>query len=191
MVSSPFTQVLHNWKQGDKSAEGELYHIAYTQLRRLAEQEQARNASKYGDSNPILNDSIHSTTALVHEAYLRLSQTDLDDVQHRRDFYLKAAKIMRQILIDHARHKQAQKRQPVTLLTQGDRDSSTSFEQLVIMDKTLDTFSARYPRQSNALKLKYLIGMKVDEISELLECSRSLIEKDLKFALCWFQSRLS
>lgn len=189
MISSPFTQVLNNWKQGDKPAESELYHLAYTQLRRLAEQEQQRNARKYGDSNPILNDSIHSTTALVHEAYLRLSQTDLDDVHQRRDFYLKAAKIMRQILIDHARHKQAQKRQPVTLLPE--TEQSASFEQLVIMDKTLDTFSARYPRQSDALKLKYLIGMKVDEISELLECSRSLIEKDLKFALCWFQSRLS
>lgn len=189
MNHTPFTQVLHHWKQGGKRAESELYRIAYAHLRRLAEQEQTRNISKYGDGNPVINDSIHSTTALVHEAYLRLSQSTLDDVHHRRDFYLKAAKIMRQILIDHARHKQAQKRLPVTVVAE--KNAAASFEQLIIMDKTLDTFSARYPRQSNALKLKYLIGMKIDEISELLECSRSLIEKDLKFALCWFQSRLS
>ncbi|POB67974.1 RNA polymerase subunit sigma, partial [Vibrio vulnificus] len=63
--------------------------------------------------------------------------------------------------------------------------------QLIIMDKALDNFSVRYPRQSNALKLKYLMGMKNQEISELLECSASLIEKDLKFSRSWLQSRMA
>lgn len=57
------------------------------------------------------------------------------------------------------------------------KDEEDRFEQLIIMDKALDSFSTRYPRQSSALKLKYLMGMKNQEISELLECSASLIEK--------------
>jgi len=81
-----------------------------------------------------------------------------------------AAKVMRQILIDNARSHQAQKRQHITLM----KDEEDRFEQLIIMDKALDSFSTRYPRQSSALKLKYLMGMKNQEISELLECSASL-----------------
>lgn len=88
-------------------------------------------------------------------------------------FFLMAAKVMRQILIDNARSHQAQKRQHITLM----KDEEDRFEQLIIMDKALDSFSTRYPRQSSALKLKYLMGMKNQEISELLECSASLIEK--------------
>jgi RNA polymerase sigma factor (sigma-70 family) len=71
------------------------------------------------------------------------------------------------------------------------RDEEDRFEQLIIMDKALDNFSSRYPRQSSALKLKYLMGMKNQEISELLECSASLIEKDLKFSRSWLQSRMA
>jgi len=59
-----------------------------------------------------------------------------------------------------------------------------------VIDQALDSFSLRYPRQSNAIKLKYLMGLKNDEISELLECSSSLIEKDLKFSKSWLQARM-
>ncbi|MCQ6508084.1 sigma-70 family RNA polymerase sigma factor, partial [Vibrio parahaemolyticus] len=71
------------------------------------------------------------------------------------------------------------------------KDEEDSFEQLIIMDKALDSFSTRYPRQSRALKLKYLMGMKNQEISELLECSARLIEKYLKFSRSWLQSRMA
>lgn len=98
-----------------------------------------------------------------------------------------AAKVMRQILIDNARHLQAQKRQQMTMISDQDGDK---FEQFMMMDKAIDNFSIHYPRQSQALKLKYLMGMRNREISELLECSASLIEKDLKFSRCWLQSKL-
>ena len=111
----------------------------------------------------------------------------MSEIETKRDFFLMAAKVMRQILIDNARAHQAQKRQHITLM----KEEEDRFEQLIIMDKALDSFSVRYPRQSNALKLKYLMGMKNQEICELLECSASLIEKDLKFSRSWLHSRMA
>ena len=186
--SSEITQIIKQWQAGDKQAESKLYQFAYLQLRNIAKQERDRSAAKYGLENQVLVDSVNSTTALVHDAYLKLSNTDMESVENKRDFYLMAAKVMRQILIDNARSLQAQKRQHITMIPNSQDDK---FEQLVIMDKALEHFSVRYPRQSNALKLKYLMGMRTKEISHLLECSASLIEKDLKFSRCWLQSRMA
>ncbi len=174
---STLTQIIQQWQAGDKQAESELYQFAYLQLRKIAQQERERNAEKYGTDNKVLSDSVNSTTALIHDAYLKMSNCDMSEIETKRDFFLMAAKVMRQILIDNARSHQAQKRQHITLM----KEEEDRFEQLIIMDKALDNFSVRYPRQSNALKLKYLMGMKNQEICELLECSASLIEKDLKF----------
>lgn len=186
--SSHLTQIIQQWQAGDKLAESQLYQFAYLQLRKIAEQERARSAEKYGIDNQVLTDSVNSTTALIHDAYLKISNSELHDIHGRRSFFLMAAKVMRQILIDNARTLQAQKRQQLTIVHQSNDDQ---FEQLITMDKALDSFSVRYPRQSSALKLKYLMGMQNQEISELLECSASLIEKDLKFSRCWLQSRMA
>lgn len=181
------TQIIHQWQSGNKQAESELYQFAYLQLRKISQQERKRNAEKYGPENKVLIDSVNSTTALIHDAYLKISNYNRRDIKTKRDFFLMVAKVMRQILIDHARAHQAQKRQHCTVMN----EEEDRFEQLIIMDKALDSFSIRYPRQSSALKLKYLMGMKSQEISELLECSASLIEKDLKFSRSWLQSRLA
>lgn len=182
------TEIIQLWQAGDKQAENKLYQFAYLQLRKIAQQERARSAEKYGDENQVLADSVNSTTALIHEAYLKMSTADLSDVQSQREFYLMAAKIMRQILIDNSRAHQAQKRQQQA----EEQDCQQhKFEQLFILDRALDSFSVRYPRQSNALKLKYLMGLKNQEISQLLECSNSLIEKDLKFSRSWLQARMT
>lgn len=105
-----FTQILHQWQQGDKEAEAQLYQLAYQQLRRLAEQERRKNIAKYGHDNPVLSEELYNTTVLVHEAYIKLAQADLQQIRHQREFLLLAAKVMGQILIDHARTVQAQKR---------------------------------------------------------------------------------
>lgn len=181
------TQIIHQWQSGSKQAESELYQFAYLQLRKISRQERDRNAEKYGTDNKVLADSVNCTTALIHDAYLKMSNCNRSEIATKRDFFLLATKVMRQILIDNARSHQAQKRQHCTVMNE-DEDR---FEQLLIMDKALDCFSIRYPRQSRALKLKYLMGMNSQEISELLECSASLIEKDLKFSRSWLQSRLT
>ncbi|MDF2154051.1 ECF-type sigma factor [Vibrio sp. CAU 1672] len=184
---STLSHIIQQWQAGNKLAESELYQFAYLQLRKIAQQERERNAERYGTDNKVFADSVNSTTALIHDAYLKMSNADMNGIETKRDFFLMAAKVMRQILIDNARAHQAQKRQHMTML----KDEDDRFEQLIIMDKALDSFSLRYPRQSNALKLKYLMGMKNQEISELLKCSASLIEKDLKFSRSWLQSRMA
>lgn len=186
-ATEDLTQIINEWQVGNKNAETELYKFAYLQLRHIALEERVRSAQKYGDDNQVLNDSMNSTTALIHDAYLKISSSNLQSISNKRDFFLMAAKVMRQILIDNARHLQAQKRQQLTLVSS---DHDDRFEQFIIMDKAIDSFSLRYPRQSQALKLKYLMGMRNQEISQLLECSDSLIEKDLKFSRTWLQSKL-
>lgn len=188
-MSQDITRIIQQWHHGDKAAEAELYQFAYLQLRTIAQQERARCAKKHGDDNQVISDCINNTTALIHDAYLKLAGTDLSHIENRRQFYLMAAKVMRQILIDHARSLSAKKRQPVNPI-QPNHDNS-NVEQLLDMDQVLDHFSLRYPRQSNALKLKYLLGMKNQEISQLLECSASLIEKDLKFSRSWLQAQMA
>ena len=191
--SQPLTKIIQQWHTGNKQAESQLYQFAYLQLRKIAQQERARNAEKYGVDNHVLADSISSTTALIHDAYLKMSNSDMPDIANKRTFFMMAAKVMRQILIDNARMLQAQKRQQLTRIA-SERDANAHddrFEQLMIMDKALDSFSVRYPRQSDALKLKYLMGLQNQEISELLECSASLIEKDLKFSRSWLQTRMA
>ncbi|WP_194439655.1 ECF-type sigma factor [Vibrio fluminensis] len=188
-MGSPLTTIIHQWQSGDKHAENKLYQFAYLQLRTIAQQERARSAQKYGHDNKVLMDSVNSTTALIHDAYLKLSHSEMLNIGNHRDFYLMAARIMRQILIDNARTQLAQKRQHGQELHL-DEKPQRGFEEILVVDEVLDSFSERYPRQSNAVKLKYLMGLKNDEISELLECSSSLIEKDLKFSRSWLQARM-
>ncbi len=79
----------------------------------------------------------------------------MSHIENRRQFYLMATKVMRQILVDHARSLSAKKRQQVTVVQ---HDDDNRFEQMLNIDKMLDNFSLHYPRQSDALKLKYLLG---------------------------------
>lgn len=187
MTTTDVSHIIPHWQSGNKTAENQLYQHAYLQLHKLAQKERKRNAIKHGENNGVLIDSVNCTTALIHDAYIKLSNSTVSDIKSQRDFLLMMTKIMQQILIDNARALQAQKRQVPTALN----DEHDPFEQFIIMDKALDNFSQRYPRQSYALKLKYLLGMKNQEIGELLECSASLIEKDLKFSRCWLQSRMA
>ncbi|WP_260261373.1 ECF-type sigma factor [Vibrio intestinalis] len=189
-MASSLTNIIQQWQAGDKQAENKLYQFAYLQLRKIAQQERERCARKHGDENKVLLDSVNSTTALIHDAYLKLAQFDLKEVRSQREFYLMAAKVMRQILVDNARFQLAKKRQNEE---DGELQNQhhQAFEELFVVDQALDNFSVRYPRQSNAIKLKYLMGLKNNEIGQLLECSSSLVEKDLKFSRSWLQARMA
>ncbi|MGI9875789.1 ECF-type sigma factor [Vibrio chagasii] len=180
--------IIRGWKAGHKWAEQKLYRFAYAHLYALAQKERKRSTTKHEQSCWVSWNSIHNTTALVHDAYLKLSLAEAQSIEDTRDFLLMAAKIMRQILIDNARRQQAQKRQlPTKVPPQEERH----FEQLIIMDKAVDRFTLNYPRQSQAFKLKYLMGLQTQEISQLLTCSDSLIEKDLKFSRSWLTRKIN
>lgn len=180
--------IVSDWKAGYKGAEQKLYHFAYSHLYTLAQQERKRSTTKHEQSCWVSWNSINNTTALVHDAYLKLSSADTQSITNTRDFLLLATKIMRQILIDNARRQQAQKRQQPASMNHPEQ---VHFEQLIIMDKAVDHFTLNYPRQSQAFKLKYLMGLQTQEISQLLTCSDSLIEKDLKFSRFWLTRKIN
>ncbi|QIA64572.1 sigma-70 family RNA polymerase sigma factor [Vibrio astriarenae] len=191
MTDQVNTQLFQQYLLGNKTAEAKLYSLAYTRLKDIAHATRAQSAQRHGEGNKVLSDSISATTALVHDAYVKLNHLSKDSLNTQRDFYLLAAKAMQQILIDNSRALAAQKRQP--LQEPKPQSSATVSEMvgLVSFEKALDRFSARYPRQSDALKLKYYIGLTISEISLLLGCSDSLVEKDIRFSRAWLQSRLS
>lgn len=85
--STSLTHIIQQWQAGDKEAESQLYQFAYLQLRKIAQQERERNAEKYGLENEVLADSVNSTTALIHDAYLKLSTSDMSEISGKRDFF--------------------------------------------------------------------------------------------------------
>ncbi|MEO9493473.1 MAG: ECF-type sigma factor [Vibrio splendidus] len=190
-MSSQLTDIesiVSDWKAGHKEAEQKLYHFAYSHLYTLAQQERKRSTTKHEQSCWVSWNSINNTTALVHDAYLKLSSADTQSIKNTRDFLLLATKIMRQILIDNARRQQAQKRQQPASINDPEQ---VNFEKLIIMDQVVENFTLNYPRQSKAFKLKYLMGLQTQEISQLLTCSDSLIEKDLKFSRFWLTKKIN
>ncbi len=186
-VETPLTQIIHRWHNGDEQAVSELTQFAYYQLRELAQKERRRIEQKF---NQDLSDpAIHNTTALINEAYLKISKGDLSYVENRRQFYNMVSKVMRQVLIEHARYSNAQKRQAQELANISEVNDAT--DNWISLEKSIEVFSERYPRQAEALQLKYFMGMKNQEIGELLSCSHSLIEKDLRFAKGWLSLKLA
>lgn len=184
MTPDNFTELLHMWQENDKQAEEAIYSLAYQHLHQLAHQERHRSAQKHGADNPVNMNPMHNTTALVHDAYLKISQNRNLDYHNRNHFFLMITKVMRQILVDYARKELAQKRQYQDALIDTNK---ASFEDLLSLDKAIDKLDNNYPRQANAVKLKYFAGLRTKEISQMLNCSESLIEKDLRFSRGWIQ----
>ncbi|MGC9491207.1 ECF-type sigma factor, partial [Vibrio genomosp. F10] len=109
------TDLILRWQSGEKEVEQQLYLYAYEHLKVIAQQERLRSSQKFGEHNPVFNELSNNTTALINEAYVKLSQYSDCDVGNRKQFYLLVSKVIRQILVDQARYFGAQKRQEITI----------------------------------------------------------------------------
>ena len=135
-------------------------------------------------------------TALVNEAYLRLR--GLGDVpwHDRAHFFAISSRIMRRVLVDHARANLAQKRgagSPMVRLEDGLREGAApamDAEQLIDLDRALDQLAAEEPRLSRLLELRFFGGVSIEEASELLGCSPRTAKRDWAFARAWLLHRL-
>jgi RNA polymerase sigma factor (TIGR02999 family) len=135
-------------------------------------------------------------TALAHEAYLRLR--DLGDVpwHHRAHFFAIASRIMRRILVDHARASLAQKRgagSPRVQLDEGmQRQAVPAMDaaELIDLDRALDELAAAEPRLSRLVELRFFGGLTIEEVSDLLDCSPRTTKRDWVFARAWLLHRL-
>ncbi|WP_394242799.1 ECF-type sigma factor [Vibrio astriarenae] len=181
------TQLIVSWQNGNRLAERELYQLCYLQLHTIAHNAIAKSQQKFGSDNTTLSKAMLDTQALVNEAYIKLAQCQSLELNNRKQFFLLVAKITQQILIDHARAIKTDKRsahgQPPKL-------EHHDIDQFLSAAKLLEVFESHYPRQAKALKLKYFSGLKLDEISLLMECSRSLVQKDILFSKAWLNASL-
>jgi RNA polymerase sigma factor (TIGR02999 family) len=169
---------------GDPRAAGELLPLVYGELRRLAAQRLAREPG----------GQTLQATALVHEAYLRLVDTDAVRLwDGRGHFFAAAAEAMRRILVERARHKRSLKaggefrRQPLSdvQLAVGGPDLD-----LLALDEALDNLAKRDPRQAELVKLRFFAGLTIEQAAGVLGVSTTTAENDWAHARCWLRLEL-
>jgi RNA polymerase sigma-70 factor, ECF subfamily len=175
------TQLLAQWANGDKRALDDLTPLVYKELRLLA----ASHLRKERKSHTL------QPTALVHEAYLRLVDQRNPNWQNRSHFYGVASQLMRRILVDHARKRQANKRagQRVSL------EDAVSFQkergrELLALDSGLIALEKCDPRKCRAIELRYFGGLSMDEIAKTLDVSTVTVRRDLRMAEAWLNREM-
>lgn len=178
------TQLLRSWSQGDEGAIEKLIPLVYDELHRLARRYMS-------DERP---DHTLQTTALVNEAYLRLKVSGYPDWEGRSHFFAVCAKIMRRILVDFARSRQAVKRGsdvPALELKEALAVATESGTDLVAIDDALKTLAAVDARKSQIVELRFFGGLSVKETAEVLKVSEETVHKDWKLAKTWLRVELS
>ena len=178
------TQLLVSWGEGDKAALDELMPAVYDELRRLAKNH--LNRERPGHTL--------QTTALVHEAYLRLVDQKAVNWQNRAQFFGIAAQMMRRILINHAKERQAKKRQGYA--TKVSLDEAVSFFEkrevdLMALDEALNDLAALDPQQTQIVELRFFGGLTIDEVAEVLSISPATIKREWDSAKLWLRRRLT
>jgi RNA polymerase sigma factor (TIGR02999 family) len=185
--SEKITGLLKAWVGGDAAAQAELMPLVYNQLRALARYYR-RNA---GASNTI------QTTALVHEAYLRLVDIDNVEWQDRVHFFAVSAQLMRRILVDTARARSASKRGgragmiDLTDLDQLPSPESDQAADLIALDDALTSLANMDSRRARVVELRVFGGLSVEETAEMLSLSPQTIMRDWRLAKAWLLRELS
>jgi len=177
------TRLLHDWSQGDKQALDQLIPLVYDQLRRLA--------SRYLESER--PGHTLRATALVNEAYLKLVNADLS-LNDRAHFYAVAARLLRQILVDHARAKGCHKRGDGAAAISMDEAlliSATPPSGIVDLDDALNRLARQDERKSKLVELIYFGGLTYDEAAAALEISPATVHRELRLAKAWLHRDLS
>jgi len=134
------------------------------------------------------------TTALVHEVYLRLVDLDEMTLHNRTHFFAMAARLMRQILVDHARRKRAGKRGggvPAVSLADPPVGPERASVDVLALDEALDKLRVFGPRQCDVVELRFFAGLTVEEVAEALGISRATAEREWAMAKAWLYDRLS
>ena len=172
------TQILLRWSGGDQEALDRLLPLVYDQLKKLA------HARLGGErAGHTLN-----TTALVHEAYLKLVDINRVQWKDRAHFLAMASRQMRRILIDYAHQRKALKRGGGAQKEVLDEElliPEEMVETLLELDDALQRLAVPYPRQSKAVELHYFGGLTLKEAGEVLGVSAPTVMRDLRFAQAW------
>ncbi len=175
MAQPDITQLLVSLRQGNREALNDLFPLVYEQLRALA-----RHRLPLGGPDQTL-----STTALVHEAYLKLFDQTRLTFNDRKHFFSVAALAMRQIVVDHARRRQAQKRgggrKPMNL-DAAELPVDDRAEEILSLDEALRRLSGLDERLGRVVELRFFGGLSVEETAEVLDMDPRTVKRDWRKA---------
>ncbi len=177
------TQLLRDWSSGDQAALGKLMPLVYDELRRMAKRYMGRQPP----------GCTLQTTALIHEAYLRLGAQQGKRWQNRTHFFAVGAQAMRHVLVDYARTRHRAKRGSGERAVSLDEAAVLSDElatELVAVHEALEELAALHPRQSQVVELRFFGGLTVEEAAEVLKVSPETIMRDWRMAKAWLHRAL-
>jgi RNA polymerase sigma factor (TIGR02999 family) len=177
------TQLLADWRNGNDNALTELTPLIYEDLRGLAHRYMSGQRA----------DHTLQTTALVHEAYLRLADQTNPNWQTRAHFFAVAARAMRHILVDYAKRYRSQKRGGGGLKIELDEAALVSpqeSKEVINLHEALESLARLDARKAEVVELKYFGGLNYDEIAEVLKISPITARRDWEFAKVWLYAEL-
>ncbi|MEM7583604.1 MAG: sigma-70 family RNA polymerase sigma factor [Acidobacteriota bacterium] len=177
------TRLLHAWREGDPAALERLTPLVYQELRRLARRHMRGERAGH----------VLQTTALVHEAYMRMVELELG-FQDRVHFFAIAARLMRRVLVDLAREHKAAKRGGDAVMLSLDEELISTLPpvgDIVALDLALEELAGFDARKARVVELRLFGGLTIQEAVEVLGVSHATVERDLKLAKAWLARRLS
>ena len=174
------TALLQSWRSGDTAAGEALLARIYQELKRIA-------ASQLRRERP---DHTLQTTALVHEAFLRLVDQRGVDWRDRTHFFGLAASMMRRVLVDHARARAASKRSAPDAPPQEVDETAARDVELLDLDRALSALTESHPRQARVVEMRYFADLDVEEVALCLDISTPTVKRDWKFARAWLNAEL-
>jgi RNA polymerase sigma factor (TIGR02999 family) len=179
-----FSTLIERARLGDQAAVGDLFSLVYDQLKDVAHAQRLRQ-----------QEATLNTTALVHEAFVKLARPESLGVRDRSHFMAVAATAMRQILIDHARGRLAAKRgggaAPMSLheleaaLGSGPSFDDAKAHALVALDRSLSRLARHSERQSRVVECRFFAGLSVEETAAALGTSTATVKRDWSLAQAW------
>jgi RNA polymerase sigma factor (TIGR02999 family) len=174
-VPANFTQLLTEWHSGQPQALERLTPLVYDELRKLARSHMRAERGSH----------TLQATAVVHEAFLRLVQANVP-LQDRAHFFALASRLMRHVLVDHAKSRSRAKRSPPENDTPANDETAARMDvDVIALDAALDTLSKLEPRLAQVIELRYFGGMTYDEIAAAVNTSTATVHRDIRLARAW------
>ena len=180
------TELLQQWRSGDPNALRKVTEAIYEELHRMAAQFLRKERPGH----------TMQATVLVHEVYLRLDSVQEIDWKTRAHFFSVVATLMRNILVDHARRRNARKRSArMRMASAGLSESwveqpATDVDVLAV-HAALDKMTAQYPNEARLVELRFFGGLEVPEAARILGASRSTVERQWRFARAWLRDEIA
>jgi len=180
---NPVSELLLRWKDGENDALEAILPLVYDELRRVAHHHLQNERQEH----------TLQSTALVHEAYMRLVQQQPLHLQNRAHFFAVAARMMRQILVDHARNRRAAKRDyrcTIALDEGADIPQKRDLE-LLALDDALNELSRLDSRQGRIVELRFFGGLSIEDTAHVLDISPATVKREWTTARLWLHGTMT